>query len=195
MGAMSGLNGKFVMSYLGSLGTCYLLKEMAQFYKVLKRKKGDSIFLIISHTDKRYIEGVLKGEGLEAKVDYMIIGLSPEEVPGYLLHSKCAIMFIKPVECKIGSSPTKFGESLAAGIPAIVNKGIGDTEDIIRRERVGVVVENFDADSYERAVSNILSLLEEEGLRDRCIKTANDFFSLDLGIERYMKIYKRLNEI
>lgn len=193
--AVPDLDGKFVMSYLGSLGTCYLLKEMAQFYKILKRKKSDSVFLIISHTDKGYIEGVLKEEGLEAKVDYMIRSLSPEEVPGYLLYSKCAIMFIKPVECKIGSSPTKFGESLAAGIPCIVNKGIGDTEEIIRRERVGVVVENFDAASYERAVSSILSLLEEEGLADRCVKAACDFFSLDLGIERYANIYERLNAI
>jgi glycosyltransferase involved in cell wall biosynthesis len=186
------LKDKYTMCYLGSLGTCYLLKEMASFFKALKKRKANAFFLIISHTDKVYIEDTMEKEALIYGIDYAVMGLEPDEVGQYLSQTKFGIMFIKPVECKIGSSPTKFAESLAAGIPVIVNKGIGDTEDIIRERRIGVVVEGFDTGSYEKAVAQILGLLDTEGLRDRCVETASKYFSLDLGIGRYLNVYKKI---
>lgn len=189
----SELNGRFVVSYVGSLGTCYLLKEMAEFFKVFKKKKQDALFLIISHTDKNFIENTLKKQGLLPEDDYIIKNLKPDEVPGYLKSCKFSIMFIKDVDCKIGSSPTKFAESLAAGIPVIVNRGIGDTENIIRMQKIGVMPRSLDPASYEDAAGNILSLLDEGGtLEQRCIETANKYFSLELGIERYKDIYAGL---
>lgn len=189
--AASEAGGKFTICYLGSLGTCYLLKEMADFFMELKRRKPDAFFLIISHTDKAYIEETLIKEGLEQK-DFRIISLKPDEVGQYLSQCRFGIMFIKPVECKIGSSPTKFAESLAAGVPVIVNKGIGDTEEIILKERIGVVVEGFDAGSFEKAISRMFDLLKTEGLKDRCVETAEKYFSLGLGIERYLDVYKKI---
>ena len=183
---------KFTVCYLGSLGTCYLLKEMACFYKALKKARGDAFFLIISHTERGHIDEVLAGEGLRPDVDYSIMSLEPDEVGQYLSQTKFGIMFIKPVECKVGSSPTKFAESLAAGIPVIVNKGIGDTEDIIGERKVGVIVEGFDPASFEKAIREISDLLKTEGLKDRCVKTAIERFSLDLGIERYVNVYKKI---
>lgn len=184
---------RFVMTYLGSLGTCYLLEEMAGFYKVLKRKKENAFFFIISHIEKRYIEKILKKENLLPGADYTIINITPDEVPVYLGLSDCSIMFIKPSDTKIGSSPTKFGESLAAGLPVVVNRGIGDTEDIILSQKVGVLVDGFSESAYEKAVENLFSLLgEKDILRERCIKTAENFFSLSMGVNRYAKIYEML---
>lgn len=187
------LDGRFVVTYVGSLGTCYLLKEMCEFYKVFKKKKDNILFLIISHTSKVFIEDVLRKQGLLPEGDYVILKASPDEVPAYLARSDFSIMFIKDVDCKIGSSPTKFGESLAAGIPVIVNKGIGDTEDIINREKVGVIVDGLNIHSYKKAISEAFALSGERGdLKNRCIETADKYFSLDLGIERYAKIYSGL---
>lgn len=187
-----GLNDKFTICYLGSLGTCYLLKEMAVFFKTLKKRIQNAFFLILSHTDSGYIEDTLEEEALERGKDYLILGLKPDDVGRYLSQVKFGIMFIKPVECKIGSSPTKFAESLAAGVPVIVNSGIGDTEDIIRERKVGVVVDGFDEPSYEKAVREILEVLDTDGLKDRCVRTASELFPLDLGIERYLNVYKKI---
>lgn len=187
------LNGRFVMGYIGSLGTCYLLKEMSGFFKALKRKKKDVVFLIVSNTGRDFVESILKEEGLSAEADYLITNVMPDEVPDYLNKCNFSIMFIKDVDCKVGSSPTKFAESLAAGIPVVVNKGIGDTENIILMQKVGVIVDALDQASYEKAAGHILSLLDEgDALKHRCIETADKFFSLDLGIERYAKIYSGL---
>lgn len=189
------LSKRFVMTYLGSLGSCYLLEEMIGFYKVLKRKKENAFFFIISNIEKEYVENVLKKENLFPGHDYMIINVKPQEVPVYLGMSDCSIMFIKSSGSKIGSSPTKFGESLAAGVPVIINEGIGDTEDIILSQKVGILIDSFNESAYERAIDNLFSLLNEKAiLRERCIKTANDFFSLSMGINRYTEIYRRLTQ-
>lgn len=186
------LKDKFTICYLGSLGTCYLLKEMALFFKELKKIKTDAFFLIISHTGKGYINDTLTGQGLQSGSDYRIIDLTPDQVGQYLSLSKFGIMFIKPVECKIGSSPTKFAESLASGVPVVVNKGIGDTEDIIRERKVGVVAEGLDTHFYDKAIEEMMKLVKTGGLKDRCIETANEYFSLDLGIGRYLNVYRKI---
>jgi len=185
---------RFVMTYVGSLGTCYLLKEMADFFKVLKQKMKNALFLIISNTEKGPIAKLLGEEGLTPDVDYKIVNAKPGEVPGYLRKSDCSIMFIKEADCKIGASPTKFGESLSAGVPVLINRYIGDTEDIIRSEKVGVGLDRLDDAAYEKAVFRMLELLDGgEELRERCLRTAERYFSLDLGVERYTRIYERVN--
>ncbi len=186
------LEGKFIVSYLGSLGTCYLLREMADFFKELKRMKPDSVFLIISHTDAGYIERTLNDAGLARGTDFVILEAEPDEVPALMSKSDCSIMFIKPVECKIGSSPTKFGESLAAGVPVVVNSGIGDTEKIISERRVGVVVGGLDSASYEKAAKELSGLMAGDGLDRRCIDAARDYFSLELGVRRYVEVYEKV---
>lgn len=186
------LSGRFVMNYVGSLGTCYLLKEMAEFFKILKGKKENALFLIISHTDKRFIDDILKKERLLSQVDYIVISVSPEEVAKYLAKCSFSIMFIKPVECKIGSSPTKFAESLAAGIPVCINRGIGDTDKVITDEQIGVIVDSFDEISYQRAIKKLDNLFLDKSLSFRCRQVASKYFSLEMGVTKYATIYNRL---
>ena len=155
-------------------------------------KKENAVFLIISHSDKKYIEDTLKNENLESLTDYVIIGLNSKEVPKYLTRCDLSIMFIKPVECKIGSSPTKFGESLAAGIPVVINKGIGDMDDIVRKNEIGVVVEDFDDFHYNKAIDKLEGLLRDREIFKRCREVAGKHFSLSDAIGKYDIIYNRL---
>lgn len=48
------LNNKFVLSYVGSLGTWYMSDEMITFFKILSQKT-DAVFLIITKDDKEII--------------------------------------------------------------------------------------------------------------------------------------------
>lgn len=186
------LQGRFVLCYLGSLGTCYLLPEMAGFFKALKKEKPDAVFYIISHTDRKYIESVLNREGVEIP-DFKIMEAAPEDVPSFLKQCDLSIMFIKQVACKIGSSPTKFGESLAAGVPVVVNKEIGDTEDIIRECGIGVIVDELNEGGYAKASRAALKLINENGrLKEQCAECAKKYFALEKGIEKYRGVYSKL---
>jgi len=188
------LGGKFVMCYLGSLGTCYLLKEMIVFFKALKVKKENAIFLIISHSDRGYIESALKNENLRSPADFIIIDLDPKDVPRYLTQCDLSIMFIKPVECKVGCSPTKFGESLAAGVPVVINKGIGDMDDIVRNSKIGVIVEDFSRFHYNKAIDKLEGLLTDGEIFNRCRRVAEKHFSLSDAVGRYGIIYDYLSD-
>ena len=78
-------------------------------------------------------------------------------------------------------------------MPVIVNSGIGDCDEVILKERVGVVVNDFSLREYERAVGELKSLMfEGNALRMRCIQAAEKFFSLEMGIRKYYDIYGRL---
>lgn len=186
------LRDKFVMAYVGSLGTCYLLNEMIDFFRTLKERVENAFFLVISHSDKGMIHEHFSNKQV-ADRDYAIMDVRPEEVPRWLAKAGCSVMFIKEVECKIGSSPTKFAESLAAGVPVIINKGIGDADALVGKNRIGCIVESLNRSGYLKALSGLTELLKDPlSLKKRCKDAAGAHFSMGRGIEKYKSIYEKL---
>ncbi|MFY9658772.1 MAG: hypothetical protein WAK01_19685, partial [Methylocystis sp.] len=58
---------------------------------------------------------------------------------------------------------------------------------------VGVALRDFSRTDIESAADRLLALLEEPDLRSRCVATARDLFSLDVGVEAYRNIYEDLS--
>ncbi|MFC1621046.1 glycosyltransferase family 4 protein [Candidatus Omnitrophota bacterium] len=187
------LDGKFVLMYTGSIGTWYMLSEMVDFYRELANSNLDTAFFILSQTEKRFIERCIP-EDLKKKV--IIDSTGPTKVVDFLNLSDAGIFFIKPCLSKISSCPTKFAEYLATGLPVVINRGVGDTEAIVRENKVGVVIEDFTPAEYRRNIQELKGLLKEgQALRERCYKTAQRYFSLADGGEKYTAIYERLGRI
>jgi glycosyltransferase involved in cell wall biosynthesis len=127
--------------------------------------------------------------------DYWIGAVPPSEIPAYLRRAKAGLSFIKPTFSKIASSPTKIPEYLAAGIPAISNAGIGDTDRTLLDDRVGIVLRDFSREAYEAAVVALLELLDDADLAARCRRSAYERFDLKkVGAERYRRLYQRIFE-
>ena len=111
------------------------------------------------------------------------------------LHLTCnaGLAFIKPSLSKWASSPTKVAEYLAAGLPVITNRGIGDLDEIICAERVGVAVTEFSDDAYREGARQLAALLADKTLRTRCVAVARRYFDLELiGWTRYRAVYEQL---
>lgn len=181
---------EFTMIYIGAIGTWYMLPEMIDFYSVLCRTIEKSRFIILSQADRRIIEKSIP-DNIKDRV--VVKSVEHKRVADYLNAADIGISFIKPCFSKIASCPTKFAESLACGLPVVINSGIGDTDEIVREHRIGVVIENFNIGEYKKNIEEIKMLLEEGyGLRDRCRKVAKNYFSLKEGIEKYFQIYTRL---
>ena len=179
------------LCYLGSVGTCYLFDKMLDFFMIWREHFKAAKFIIISQTQKDFILKEIAKNKIPAD-DIVILNLLPERIPYYLGLSRTSIMFIKAVDCKIGSSPTKFAESLIAGIPVCINKGIGDIDRFIREGRIGVTVDGFDKASYEKAISGLKELFLDSSLSSRCRDIASRYFSLEKGIEKYFDLYAYL---
>lgn len=187
-----GIRDKFVIAYVGSLGTWYMFKEMLDFFKIALKVVKNAHFLLLTQTDKGHAVNTIKNTGLDMK-DFTVDTVSHKAVPDYLSVCDAGIFFIKPVFSKLSSSPTKFGEYLASALPVIANRGIGDTDKIMLRNNVGVVVEGFNEEGYRNALVKLTDLLKDADLADRCRSTAEKYLSLTAAIDKYNGIYKILD--
>lgn len=179
----------FVITYLGSIGTWYLLDEMLDFFKVLIKTKPNAKFLFITTDEPSTILKPAQSKGISQ--DNLIISPAKrEEVPTFLSLANAAIFFIQPVFSKSGSSPTKHGEMLGMGLPVIANSGVGDVDSIIQNTNSGILVNEFSTQAYQKAVNQIDDLLNipVETLQ----AAAKKYYSLEEGVKRYNSVYERI---
>ncbi len=178
-----------VVTYLGSIGTWYMLPEMLDFFKVLHAHRPEAKLLFITQDEPAAIMNSAAQKGIPH--DRLVIRpATREEVPAYLSLADVALFFIRPVFSKSGSSPTKHGEMLGMGLPVIANAEVGDVEHIIGSSGTGAVVQDFNKQAYEQAVSQIEELLTIPKTQLR--QTAHDFYSLETGVKRYHDVYMKL---
>lgn len=178
-----------VISYLGSIGTWYMLDEMLQFFSRVKTKYPGSVFLFVTHSDPAQILSKLPAFGLQEN-DVLIKEASRKEVPALIKASHINLSFIKPVYSKISSSPTKLGEVLSMGIPVICNSGIGDVEEIVNSSEAGYVLKNFSATELTKAVEAIPELLQKSAGAIR--QAAEKIYSLEHGVRSYSECYRKV---
>lgn len=179
------LKNKFVLSYIGSLGTWYMIDEMMAFYRELL-KKTDAAFVIVTKDDEQVVFEAARKAGVDPG-SIVVRSAYRAEVPYYIYLSQASVFFIRPSFSKNASSPTKMGELLSMGVPIITNRGVGDVDAIVEAERCGVLVNDFDAASYTRTIDSLLAGID--AYRQHTVPTAQKYFSLHDGIQKYSVIY------
>src|SRR6218665_122235 len=172
----------FVISYLGSIGTWYMLDEMLDFFKRLLLKKANAKFLFITPDNPAHILQLAANKGIPAN-KIVIVSAGRKEVPLYLGLSALSIYFIKPLYSKKASSPTKTAEIMGMGIPLITNTGIGDSDLVLRGSSAGLLIDAFENAEYDRVIEQIDVLLKTD--RSAIVQTSHDHFSLEKGVELY----------
>jgi len=177
----------FILGYLGSIGTWYMLDEMMQFFADLKKLIPHAKLLFITQDDAT---GIIAKAGVYSidRTDLIITPAARNEVPLMISLFTYGLFFIKPSYSKTASSPTKQGEIMAMGLPVICNSGVGDSDAIVEKYHSGVIVKNF---NYSEAITAILTKqndFDKNKIRDGAI----NYFSLSNGIEQYAKVYQSL---
>lgn len=183
--------GDFVVSYLGSVGTWYLLEEMLDFFAKLQQSRPRSKFLFITPDDPRRILEAAARRGV-AEQHLRVIEASRADVPALLSLSNLGLFFIKPSYSKISSSPTKLAELLAMGIPVVTNARVGDSDRIAERFHVGDIVKEFTEAEFSRVIEGLPKLLAIPSAEIRA--AAESYFSLDQGVAAYQRIYTSLSK-
>jgi glycosyltransferase involved in cell wall biosynthesis len=179
------LKHKFILSYVGSLGTWYMADEMLDFFNVLS-KKMDAVFLIITKDHKSLVYKAAKKHNVDIE-KLIIVSANREEMPYYISFSDVSLFFIKPSFSKSASSPTKMGELLSMGVPVITNTGVGDVNAIITESACGISISDFNQNEYQKA---ILDFQKNSNLyKKNTVNAANQYFSLNHGIDQYFKVY------
>jgi glycosyltransferase involved in cell wall biosynthesis len=183
---------RFEVVSAGSVTGLYLLEEMGRFFLALKRHRPDAFLRILTMSSAPAAAATLEGVGLSAE-DFWIGAVRPADVPLYLRRARLGLSFRKATFSQIAASPTKIPEYLAAGLPTVCNSGIGDTDEILTRERVGVIVRDFDEQTLDEAARAALALADEREASARCLAAAKRHFDLaSVGGVGYRNAYRRL---
>ena len=118
-----------------------------------------------------------------------ITSRSTEAMPDALRLHDLSIMFFTSGLSKLGSAPTRLAEALGCGIPVVANGGVGDLEEIIRQNNVGVVIEGESKEEMRNAFKTLQLLRNDPELSKRCRSTAETIFSLKNGTKAYNEMY------
>jgi len=182
-------DGDFIVSYLGSIGTWYMLDEMLDFYNEVLSLKPNARFLFITPDEPKSIEKAAAGKNISA--DKLVIRQATRaEVPLFLSLSDMALFFIIPTFSKTASSPTKQGEIMGMGIPLICNSDVGDTDRIVEDTGCGAIVRTFDHVGYMTVLSRLDDLLHID--REHIRAGAEKYYSLQNGVKKYLFVYQTL---
>jgi glycosyltransferase involved in cell wall biosynthesis len=183
---------RFELIYVGAVTGLYLLAEIGRFYLAVRARRPDAFLRILTKGSVAEASDVLRRVGLSAE-DFWIGPAQPADVPEYLRRARLGISFRKATFAQIASSPTKIPEYLAAGLPVVSNAGIGDTDEILAGERVGVVLKSFDERALAEAAEQALALAIDPTVRARCVRVARAHFDLvSVGGVGYTEVYRRI---
>ena len=182
----------FLLGYVGSVGTWYLFDATVACFVELRKLRPDARMLIINRNEHDFIRARFAAASVSMD-DVELRSVDHADIPVQIRRMRATAFFIKPAFSKQASAPTKLAEFLGCGIPCLANTGVGDMAQILEDERVGVAIDRFDTEALTAGLRRLLALLEEPGIRERCVTAAQRYFSLEHGVERYQNIYRRLD--
>lgn len=188
-----GVEDRFVIVYSGSIDGWYLTEEMADFFVTLRRRESRAHLLWLTTGSHERIRELMQARGM-TKQDYTVHTAGSREVPSYLSASDAGLAFIKPCFSKLASSPTKFAEYLACGLPIVINRGIGDSDSLAQEHKIAAMVGDFNPGEYATAAEDLLRLTADpENTRGRTRVVAEKLFDVrGLGLDRYLRLYEKV---
>jgi glycosyltransferase involved in cell wall biosynthesis len=184
-----GLGDERVLVYSGSLGSWYQLGEMLDFFEAASESIDGLRFLLLT-PHIALAKPAIQARRLESRV--IVRQLGPDAVPRFLAAADAGICFLGRYPSKIASSPTKYAEYLAAGLPVVTNGWIGDAARLAG-EAPWILVDEFLRPAYQQAAARLSVLLATPGpTRAACRALAAREFGLETAIARYESLYRHV---
>jgi glycosyltransferase involved in cell wall biosynthesis len=169
-----------------------MIDKTIEFFCALKEKIKDAHLLFITK-EKESVSFNLKKH--LKKEDFTVLTVLHHNVSNYLRSANVGILFREKSIINEVCSPVKFAEYLASGIPVILTEGIGDTAEIVKSNKVGVIINFESRKNIESAIEQLieLSLEKPEFLKQRCKKVAEKYFSWEKYLDKYSNVYQELS--
>lgn len=183
--------GKRIWTFLGATGTWYLLPEMLDFAAEAVRGDPESRVLFLTEDPQNVIAEGLASRGVPA--DRFLIRRVPHgDVPLWITPSHAGVFFIRSCRSKRASCPTKLAEFLGCGVPVAVNGGIGDMDETVVGNRVGVVLKEFGKAASRQAREELATLRADPVIGIRCRREAECHLDSREGGRRFSRFAARL---
>ena len=193
----AGVADRFVVLYLGTLSVWQWPEAMFGLVRQLQRARPDTFFqLILPAADHPRALDLLRLHGLPAD-GYTLADSPHDKVASLVGLADAGLLLRERHAVNLVSSPTKFGEYAAAGVPVIATPDIGDTSDLIERERTGIVVSAGANGVSPADLARVLAFAEEvmsqrESWAARCRDVAREQLDWRVRIGALIAAYRIL---
>jgi glycosyltransferase involved in cell wall biosynthesis len=182
--------GASVLAYVGSFGTWYMAREMAELYLAWRKLFRSARFLAVSRQEPTAVREVLAAAGAASELVH--VSADHERVPALLRCARAALCFVRDGFSKQASSPTKLGEALACGLPVAANV-VGDMATVLHATPAGVVVSEYDAGALAVAAAKLKTATERPAIAAEARALAERWFPLDHALDAYDRVYRGLD--
>jgi len=180
-------SNKIILVYSGSYAVWQNSTELKKLFIQALNIFNDVIFKIISYEQEKF-QSLFSAES-ELLQRINIVSVEPVKVKEELSKCNCGILLRENNLINNVSSPLKFAEYLAAGLPVLLSEGVGDTESIIKKYDVGIIIKN---NNYMSALKDLRELLNDKDVYRRCLRVADKEFNIITSFKQYQEIYDKI---
>ena len=174
-----------LLCYSGGLSFWQRIADVLRLCRDLARQRADCRFLFLTRQEAELAK-LAHQEGLPPD-RFVVRGCAHEEIPHYLSAADAGIILRDDTFVNNTASPIKIGEYLSCGLPVILTKGIGTLTEMVRREDVGLVLD--EGQPWASQVQAMLDRPDFADLRRRAIAVANRRLSFDAYLAEYGKLF------
>ncbi|HNX79919.1 MAG TPA: glycosyltransferase, partial [Prolixibacteraceae bacterium] len=196
---LKGFNNKVVFLYLGTLSAWQWPEAMFSLFSHFYKANSDAIlYLLIPEYDHAKAGEYIKKYDLPPE-SYLLEEVAHNEVGKVIGMADAGLLLRESHPVNFVSSPTKFGEYLAAGVPVILTEGIGDYSSMATEMQVGITLKIDDKEFPEDEQEKLRLFAQEvmqnrEKWADRCMKTAEEMLDWKVYIEKLVRQYSKLTD-
>lgn len=189
-----GITDELLYCFLGSAESYSTIGDgIVPFLRATFQRFADARLLMVTD-EPETIRSLLHQQGLPN--DKLLIVSAPQErVWTYLCAADCGCILKAPGRLNWTWQPIKLGEYLAAGLPVIVSRGIGDVDTTVTVAGAGVAVELFDGDANtvigEAVRVHEVLRMDRDALRERALKLCEERFLWSCYIDEVRSAYAR----
>lgn len=173
----------FVLLYSGGVGGNYDTAFLMDIFRKIRNARPQAHLLILTKDGR----SLLVHDELNSFIH--VRSLPFKEVAGHLYAGDLGVINYRNEFSVAGRSPTKLGEYWATGLPAIAPQGIGDLPALFAKY-AGAGIE-YHTGTWEKDLDQLMAQRDTHQLRNY----SEDYFSLDMGVERYHTLYKQLGVV
>ncbi len=176
-----------IMIYFGSLAVWQGFDEVVRYFRLAQSLEERCRLLVLS-AEQPEAERKLQKAGVRQNF-YRVRSVLRSEVPGFLNAADLSLILKLPSLIIETCSPTKFAESLACGVPALVSSCTKDAAQYVLQHSVGTVIDVSQPETWPQTALFLKELQEErERFGERCKACAEADFSLGNGAKVIARI-------
>ncbi len=179
-----GLEGRFVVGYIGTHGMAHRLETILQAAEYLRQQPGGEVFRFIFLGNGARKQALLEQAGQMGLDNVVFIDSVPkDQVVDYWSLLDVSIIHLRKSEVFTTVIPSKLFESMGMGLPVLLGVA-GESAEIVEREGVGLV---FEPENAQQLCERLRELHQDsagyEKLRAACLSAAGHYDRANLAMQ------------